>query len=497
MAFQTKQKEILVRSGTAAQTQEFITLGTVVDTNDPQQMGRVRAVCPAWGDSYSSHFEDIPWCMYASPFGGQVEVGTRGPGLQQTQGGVAYGMWAIPKIGAQVLVVCLDGDPQYRVYLGCVFDQLTPHTLPHGRWMYDNHPGLQKDGMETAPYGPYSSTEKLIEPLNKNIKQAFGNRSEPNYEWKTRAGDYSASNVPVESLQSVASRVADDKDVTNGNWTSTQGYGVSRIDPAGISSITDKNYDSHVYSITTPGFHSLSMDDRIENSRVRIRTTSGHQILMDDTNERIYIQTARGNNWIELDQAGNIDVYTSTRLNIRAAKDINLTSDETIRMSAKQGIHMYSEGDVRVQTAADVHMIADGNIRTRTGESMFFQADGAIHAKTGSSFYLSAATEINQLCGADMKLTSGGSFHNAAAGSILETAASIHMNGPSASSANDAENADEQQAFLTNRVPDHEPYARTMTKDDFTHEPEFSYTDPRVNRVERGHTITRGAYWRR
>ena len=28
-----------------------ITIGEVVDTNDPQQMGRVRAVCPAMGDT--------------------------------------------------------------------------------------------------------------------------------------------------------------------------------------------------------------------------------------------------------------------------------------------------------------------------------------------------------------------------------------------------------------------------------------------------------------
>lgn len=497
MAYFTKQKELLMQSGTASQTQEFMTLGTVVDTNDPQQMGRVRAVCPAWGDTFSTPFEDIPWCMYASPFGGQVSAGTRGPGMQESSGGVAYGMWAIPKIGAQVLVVCLDGDPQYRVYLGCIFDQQTPHTLPHGRWMYDDHPALAKDAMDASPQGPFTSTEGFIEPLNGNIKQAFGNQNEANYEWRTRAADYSASSVDVESLANTLSQVPDDKDVTHDDWVSTQGYGVNRIDPTGQSTLTDKNYDSHVYSITTPGFHSLSMDDRMENSRIRLRTTSGHQVIMDDTNERIYIQTAKGNNWIELDQNGNIDIFTANKVNVRASKEINFTSDETIRMTAKNGIHMYSEADIRMHAKTDINVLSEQSIRVHALQGTYLQSDQEIHMKSGTSFYLAAAQELHARCGSDMKLSSGGTFHNNASGNILETATMIHMNGPSASVADEAEQPNEEKAFLTNRVPTHEPFARTMTKDDYTHEPEFSYGDDNVNREERGITYARGQFWRR
>lgn len=497
MAYYTRQKELLMQSGTASQTQESMTLGTVVDTNDPQQMGRVRAVCPAWGDSFGTHFEDIPWCIYASPFGGQSGVGTRGSGLQESEGGVAYGMWAIPKVGAQVLVACLDGDPQYRIYLGCVFDQHTPHTLPHGRWKYDDHPELQQDAMAAKPHGPFTSREKFIEPLNQNLKQAFGNTGEPNYEWRSRAADYSVSYVGVETLDNVVGKVADDKDVEHDGWVSTQGYGVSRIEPQGKSSITDKNYDSHVYSITTPGFHSFSMDDRIENCRVRFRTTGGHQILMDDTNERIYIQTAKGNNWIELDEDGNIDIFTTNKVSIRAAEDINLTSDKTIRMSAKEGIHMYSEKEIRAHAVEDINILSEKSVRAHALESTYLQSDQNIHFKAGESFYATAAQELHNRCGSNMKLASGGTFHNYAGGNILETAAEIHMNGPSASVASEAEQPNEQKAFWTNRTPDHEPWARSMTKDDFSHEQEHAYDSDDVNRVERGKTIARGQFWRR
>lgn len=493
----TRQKELMMQSGVAKLTQEFITLGTVVDTNDPQQMGRIRAVCPAWGDTFQTIVEDLPWCIYVAPFGGQMQVGTRGPGIQDTQGGVAYGLWAIPKVNAQVIVACLDGDPSIRIYMGCVYDQFVPHTMPHGRWSYDDHPEFEMDGMDAKPLGPYSSRENVIEPLNTNIKQAFGRKNEPNYEWRNRAADYTVTGLDIANVNFTAGEASDDKDIEHDGWTSTQGYAVNRGNAEGQSTLTDKNYDSQVYAFTTPGFHALSMDDRMENCRIRLRTTSGHQIIMDDTNERIYIQTAKGNNWIELDEDGNIDIFTTNKVNVRAAKDINFTSDETIRMHAKKGIHMYTDDEIRMHAKKDINIRTEQNLRGHSLQSTFWQADQSIHLTAGESFYLAAAQEINEKCGSDMKMSSGGIMHLNAGGDILETASNIHLNGPSASVATDAEAPNEQPAFWTNRVPDHEPWARVMTANDFTLDPEFPYKSDEVNRSERGSAITRGMFWRR
>jgi hypothetical protein len=496
MHLKTKQKQILSSAGAARQTQEFITLGTVVDTNDPQQMGRVRAVCPAWGDTFETVVEDLPWCIYVAPFGGQMQTGFRGPANTETAGGVAYGIWAIPKVGAQVIVACLDGDPSIRVYMGCVYDQLTPHTMPHGRWMYDDHDALPAEDT-VVPRGPYSSRELPIEPLSANIKQAFGQNNARRFERQTRAADYSVAGVGVESLDFTASAVQDDKNITADGWTSTQGYAVSRGDPDGKSTLTDRNYDSQVYTFTSPGFHSLSMDDRPENCRVRLRTTAGHQILMDDTNERIYIQTAKGNSWVELDQNGNIDIFTANKVNVRAAKDINFTSDETIRFSARRGIHMYSDDEIRMHSLKDVNILSEQNLRVHSLQSTFFQADQDVHLTAGASYFLSVAADLHEKCGSNFHISSGATTHINAGASLLTTAPEIHLNGPSAAVAQNAQAPSEQRAFLTNRVPDHEPWARTMTANDFSHEPEFSYDSDQVNRSERGTTTDRGEFWRR
>lgn len=479
MALMTSQRRReLASKMTSTTTQHMmdaITLGVVVDTNDPQQMGRVRAVCQRWGDSFDYDVDNIPWAVYASPFGGHTEVGNRGPALDGASGGVAYGMWAVPKVGAQVLVMCLDSDPNQRVYIGCVFDQFTTHTMPHGRFMYDDHPNLDNS---ITPSGPYSSTEQPIEPLNTNMRQAFGNKTNPNFEWQNRAADYAATALDVQNLSTTKSSVADDKDVIKDDWKSTQGYQTSRIDPTAQSIHTPRNLDNMVYSFTSPGFHALSMDDRIENCRVRLRTTSGHQILLDDTNERIYIATARGENWIEMDQAGNIDVFTSNKVNIRAKQGINLTSDEDIRMTAAKGIHLVAHDVINMQASKDINVITEQNFRLQTNLSTYISASETLEVATGSNLNLTAGMNINEN----------------ASGNLVQTATTIHENGPAAAA---AKPADAKPAKWTHRVPQHEPWARTMTKDDFSHDPELKYEDNNVNRVERGRNITRGLYWRR
>lgn len=500
-------------STTTQNMMDSITLGIVADTNDPQQMGRVRVVCQRWGDSFDSAIEDIPWAVYSSPFAGQINAGTRGPGIDEVAGGVAYGMWAIPVVGAQVLVMCIDSDPNQRVYIGSVFDQFTPHTLPHGRFMYDDHPNLDDT---ITPSGPYSSTEKPIEPLSTNLRQAFGNKEHPNYEWQNRAADYTATALDVANLESTYSSVADDKDITKDDWTSRQGYQTDRQDPTAPTVFTERNFSPMVYSFTSPGFHALSMDDRMENCRVRLRTTSGHQILMDDTNERIYIATAKGENWIEMDQTGNVDIYSTNKVNIRAKKGINYTTDEDFRVYASKSIHMIAQDEIRLEAKNDIHVMTGANIRIEASASIYAQAVADIHTKSGAVTNLTAGSEVNVKGSANVNMSSGaevnvkgsanvnmsagGDANILAGGNIIGSASLVEWNGPGAAEAAEAASATPPSALhtkWTHRVPAHEPYARVMTKDDFTHEPELAYDDPNVNKMERGQLITRGLYWRR
>ncbi len=467
----TKQKQIFESStgGSTSKTSagDIIAVGTVVNTNDPMQWGRLQIVVPAWGDSWTHDVESMPWAMYVTPFGGQTEVGTRGAGISTTDGGISYGMWALPKVGAQVIVMSLDEDHQQRLFMGCIYDAFATHTMPNGRWMFEDHPEF-KNKPASKPFGPFSSTENLIQPLAGNLSKAFNNTPDCK-EWQTRAADFSVSRLDVSQLHNSKSKVQDDSSTDSGDgWKNTQGYQTSRIDPTGKTSLTDKNYDSQLYSWTTPGFHSISMNDRMDVCRMRFRTMSGHQIILDDTNERIYIATAQGNNWIELDQAGNIDMFTSNKVNIHAANEINMTSDKTIRMYAKEGIHMSSEDEIRIH------------------------ADKDIHVDTSTLLHIKAEKDINIKTGANLMLTSKSTTNINAGGTFLMTAPDIYQNGPTARKSDNA-----KLAFFTNRIPTHEPFQRCMTKSNTDQSPEFAYDDPKNNKEEYGKEIPRGIYWRR
>lgn len=422
-----------------------VTIGTVVSVNDPMQLGRVRALCPYFGDRPAMLAGDIPWAMYCSPAFGNTFRGQRGGAL--TKGGVTYGFWAIPKVGTQVLIGCIDGDTNHRVWMGCVTSAAslyTANTIPHGRYSYTQ-------GGE--PGGPLSTEDQPIEPLHTNQTQAFGQRS-GNFEWRTRGADYNVSALDKRNIKKSRSKMPDDKFVPfsrpDGStpFVNTQGYHTSQIAPnLGFKDTGGKNFDSSVFALTSPGFHGISMDDRPENQRIRLRTTNGTQIILDDTNERIYINVSNGAAWIQIDEDGTIEFYGKSKINIHSENDINLTSDKTVRIFGKTGVHIRADqGELRLFSKANMNLSAEKEVR------------------------ITSSAKMNLKSGADMLLTGG---------------PNIHLNGPAATPAD--------PAFFTNRVPTHEPWQRISTKEDTSHAPKLPYESPQNAKEDK----SRGPHWHR
>ena len=489
-----------------------LTIGRVVCTNDPQGNARIRVFCPAYGDTEDKEIKDIPWAFSVSPLGGVTNYGTKGPEKSESNGAVAYGMWNVPKIGAHVLVGCVDGKSDQRFWLGCLHPKLLSHTMPHGIYLYSE----DENG---TPDGPIDTNEKPIEPLYGNFTKAFTsvngsipdtpNDPRKNFEWRTRGADTQVSaltNVLVNGEDSTGSEKADHE---FGNFVFTQiveedntvrqlqgiGYGVSNLEPDVVYTNTGNvNYDSHIYSWTTPGFHSISMDDRNQNCRMRFRSTAGNQIILDDTNERIYVSTAEGETWVELDQKGNIDIYGSKTISVHAQDDINFTADKTFRVKAGEGIHMYTDDEFRVHAKKDIHVKSELNIRSHSIQETFINADNNLNMYT--------LAEHRQFSSGVMHIQTNGS-------NILveSVGAQVHLNGPSATTASISNESD---AFWTSRLPEHEPWARMYMKKDGAgigadndtnnaHTPEYSYTDALVGRIstERGVDFKRNKYWHR
>lgn len=488
---------------------DSITLGTVISNTDPHQMGRLRVLCPAFGDDVDDiQGDNLPWATMVSSFGGMTNSSvTRGPGPGvSSKGPIAYGLWNIPRVGSTVVICCIDGDPYYRLWVGSIFDQGTTSVMPHGRYFYQDGTG--------EPEGPLDSYEQPIEPLYTNQAKAFAFKA-GNYEWRTRGADFSGAGNAGEFAELAPSSHPDETDQKAFKSKDGKSFDVQNGYAAGRRKGREQDLESSVFSWTTPGFHSISMDDRPENCRVRVRTTCGAQILMDDTNERLYISTPQGENWIEMDYNGNVDVF-GRRMSFRATKEMNFTSDETVRIYGQKGVHIFSGDQLTMESVLDTNIGSHQNLRVKTAQGIFTESVGAtnvkaakeiniqtataLNTKSGAATNVEAAAAMNLKAGAALNAQSGAGTNIKAGGQILNTGTQIHFNGPAAASAGtaaDAQPSNPEKAKWTNRLPAHEPFTRTLTKDDYTHDPELTYDDPGVGIMERGEEIKRGEMWRR
>lgn len=395
--------------GKARLSNDTITLGVVVDGDDPLQSGRLRIFCPNLNDD-PKKLHHLPWAACASPFAGTISnpnfVRGAGKGPETTDGPVSYGLWAIPEQGAIVLVARIDGDERRRVWLGCLHSHQETHTLLNGR--YDWEPGGNVKG-------PLSSTKGEIEPYSTNAKKAFDDKTD-SAEWKTRQADFQAAAVPKSEGAPVPEREdyldvenSDMQDAEQDDWVKSilGAHGYDWSANKGLGSFLQ----SKVYGFSTPGFHAFSMDDRAFSNRMRMRSATGHQIILDDTNERIYIASNEGNNYIELDSNGNIDVYSKRRVSIHAEEDINFSTDKTFRVKAKEGIFMYSgdtpdkenyldkdkpePGEIRLHSTADTHIFSEKNLRTLVKEDFLTEVAGKSCLTIGEDMFVQVENDVN------------------------------------------------------------------------------------------------------
>jgi Type VI secretion system/phage-baseplate injector OB domain len=347
--------------------------GVVIDTSDPQQMGRVKVWCPALdGETYDAR--DLPWADYVSPFAGQTIDYPAGSGAQ-APGPVSYGFWAVPKVGATAVVGFLYGDINRRFYLGSFYPEHGNRSLPAGR---------------NSETGPTSDTGEAIEPAKSSLNAQFqGNFSSP--EAQTRG-----------AYERQVAQPRTDKD-------GAEGY---------QKGVKESGLDPQTYCITTPGRHVIVMQDNPETARVRIKTSNGHQVILDDANERIYISTAKGQSWVEMDQDGRIHIYAGDSISIATGGDFNLAAKGSINLQAGGNLNLAASGWGRLSACSDVSLSGDGGIN----------------------------------------LTSGGAMDFLASGLLTATGSAIHLNGPGAATAPCADKVEDRD------IPQHEPWERKGSK---------------------------------
>ena len=395
-------------------------LGVVKGNIDPTRMGRLKVYIPSLVKASDPTEDQLITCEYLAPFyGAKGGRYARGAGNEYSDSQHSYGFWAVPPdLETKVLVIFAEGKMEQAYWIGCVQEPFTNHMTPGIASSTNTNDALDGTfqgsdaGFQTDKKTKYGSTNVPSGELNRNKAGALQN------------GNYDSLPKPIHPFAETLLNQGLSADDIRGNTSSSarretpsQVFGIST--PGRLDTDTTKVQvgakDSKAKEfVTRKTGHTFVMDDGDEagdNQLTRLRTASGHQLLMHDTQGVVYLANGSGKSFIEMDRDGTISVYSDAGINLRSGQDFNLHSDRNINFHAKGGINFSSETNVALNAEEYVFTMGQKGIlnSSQGGSVRNFGRDG-----------ISSFTPGQQLHG------SGGQFHLAGS--------QVHFNSTGASS---------------------------------------------------------------
>jgi hypothetical protein len=350
----------------------------------------------------------------------------------------SYGMWFTPPdIGVTVLVIFVDGNPSEGYFIGCVPSRFANNMIPAigGTELVDISPA-DKSKYSTSMPLPVAEVNRKANDLTKST--AVDKIKKPVHPMADRflkqglieddaRGVTTSSvrrNVPNMVFGILTPGPLDQRDGAKKSNIGRKDSSTKSPVPVGRLGGTQLVFDDgdDRYYRKTPasegGVEYLEGNkgnkDIPYNEYFRVRTRTGHQILMHNSEDLIYIGNARGTSWVELTSNGKIDIYAQDSISIHSENDLNIRADRDINLEAGRNFNVRS-------VLGAVHIDATTNLELVVGANGYLTTLGSIH--------LNAAGDAN--------ITAAGNS-NIKSAHHIETAGAIDMNGPAATPATKA-----------------------------------------------------------
>jgi len=379
----------LNRGGVPAEGGPF--LGTVMSNVDPTRSGRLQVYIEAFADGgAASAADDSKWTTvsYLPSFFGQTPLPTSGGGNKEVGeypgNQNSYGMWFTPPdLGVTVLCIFVNGDRSQGYYIGVVPDQGIGHMVP---------------AMGAA--SDYKIGNKNQEEYFKDVVRL------PVTEINTFNNEINNSPRFFEAKKPVQSVIA--------SAMFQQGL-ITDPERGPIRSSSQRETPSAVFGVSTPGVaifqggmapndirkklnageikpnqakvigrvggHSLLMDDGDldgNNAMFRLRSSKGHQIMMNDTDNFFYFIHANGQTWMEFGLEGTVDIYSTNSVNVRTKGDINLHADRDINMFAGRNVNIKSGAATQIEATTSLSLQAQESVSIYSKATIGIKADGTV-----------------------------------------------------------------------------------------------------------------------
>jgi hypothetical protein len=403
---------------------------------------------------------------YLSPFYGVTPSKglTPNDGYEFTQ--KSYGMWAVPPdVGTRVLVVFAEGSAAYGYWIGCIQDVGMNFMLPDGRAVTENTTPITPANIKGTklPVGEYN---KLIEtgskldptlfekPYNKDFTETL--------EVQGLILDEARGTTTTSARREAPSMVfgistPGPLDKRNGNPKAKYGTSTGAADVpynrlGGSSFVMDDGDDKFIRNthasdgppvyINREAGESGGDETIPQNELTRIRTRTGHQILLHNSEDLIYIGNARGTAWLEMTSDGKIDIYARDSISLFSDNDINLTASRDFNVDAGRNINMkatarYSDGRetdngkesgrVQIESAFNTNMDVGKNYKLTVKEFSDTVVYKDMKVKVDKDFHLHTGLNIYQTSDRATHHVSHNSFYRRSDSNIYDIAAGIHF----------------------------------------------------------------------
>lgn len=451
-------------------------IARVVSNVDPTYMGglEVQIVREVGGDKDASG--QLRTVKYLSPFYGtmNIEHVTQSPETyDNTQ--KSHGMWFVPpEPGTLVIVIFIGGDAKKGYWLGCIQEENINFMIPGYAATRYKVSGLD----ERVPVAEYNKVARITSKDPTQIPK-------PEHRFSQILKEQGLLRDDIRGITTSSAR----------RETPSQVFGISTPGPVdkkgkkgkvgkrehkivdmfvsklgGSSFVMDDGDDKFIRkkspSEGPPEYAAVEQGERGDVSRphnelIRLRTRTGHQIVLHNSEDLIYIANARGTAWIELTSDGKIDVYAEDSISVRSKVDLNFYADRDINLQAGRNFNTKVAGEMHTHVNANQILIVDANQKIHVKQNQDSTVVG------NSKLKINGNLDIN-IEGYNYQ-TSGGANHTRAR-TIVETARRIDMNGPAAATASIADIPKQLKThqlptdtgnisnLILRRLPTHEPY---------------------------------------
>lgn len=413
---------------------------------------------------------------YLSPFYGITPNAgvTANDGYEHTQ--KSYGMWMVPPdVGTKVLVIFAEGNTNHGYWIGCIPANNMNFMLPDGRASTENTTSQTPSPLrgKKLPVGEYNKAIEtgarvdptlFAKPYNKDFSETL--EIQGLLKDEARGTTTSSARREIPSMVFGVSTPGP-KDRRDGSPTVEVGARDGKItipsNRLGGSSFVmddgDENFVRATHAEDGPpiyknkGANEEGGDRTIpQNELIRLRTRTGHQILMHNSEDLIYIGNSRGTTWIEMTSDGKIDIHAQDSVSIMTENDLNITAERDINMEAGRNINLKAAGRSSKGETGRVQIEAKNDYNLHVGRNSKITVMKNQHIAVKEAQYIDTTKSLHIKTGQDNRLTATGNTFINSGKEHRETATYIHMNGPNAPVANPAKTVDPLSVHTLPRV---------------------------------------------